>query len=40
MQDAVEDEDAHFVIEGAAEALRIAAGDGGRDGDVAEILGS
>jgi len=27
------------VIEGPAEALRIAAGDGGGDGDVAEILG-
>jgi len=37
VQDAVKDEDAHFVIEGAAEALRVAASDGGGDGDVAEI---
>src|SRR5271168_1657987 len=39
MEDAVEDEDAHFVIEGAAEALGVAAGDGGGDGDVSEISG-
>jgi hypothetical protein len=39
VQDAVENEDAHFVIEGAAEALRVAACDRGRDGDVSEIRG-
>ena len=35
MQDAVKDQDAHFVVEGAAEALGVAAGDGWGDGDVA-----
>jgi len=38
VQDAVKNEDAHFVIEGAAEAQSIATSDGWRDGDVSEIL--
>ena len=37
VQDAVKNEDAHFVIEGAAEAPSVATSDGGRNGDVAEI---
>ena len=39
MQDAVKNEDAHFVAEGATEPLRVAPRDSGGDGDVAEILG-
>jgi histidinol-phosphate/aromatic aminotransferase/cobyric acid decarboxylase-like protein len=38
VQDAVKDEDAHFVIEGAAEALGVAASDRGGDGDIAKIF--
>ena len=37
VQDAVKNEDAHFVIEGTAEAQGVATRDGGRDGDVTEI---
>ena len=34
----MKNKDAHFLIEGAAEAERIAASNGGRDGDVTEIV--
>jgi hypothetical protein len=37
VQDAVKNEDAHFVIDSAAEAQSVATRDGGRDGNVPEI---
>jgi hypothetical protein len=37
VEHSVEDEDAHFVVEGAAELLRVAPRNRGSDGDVAEM---
>jgi hypothetical protein len=36
VEEAVENEDANFLFEGAAKAKGVAVGDGRRDGDVAE----
>ena len=34
----MKDKNAHFAVEGAAEAHGVAAGDCGRDGDVSEVI--
>ena len=40
VQNAMKDEDAHLLVEGASETTRVALGDGGRDSDIAEIGGN